>query len=431
MATNFLALPASATTVVSGLAGGASRPLDPAAQQQASQEPAAKPARRRPNFFEVVGRIGDVMALMGNRTPLYQYYNEQEAERQRQEQEAERQRQQQEQLQRFIQNPQDASAFRNFLASGVSPQEALMYRNALAEPEDEPLVVSANQRVFKRLPDGSVEEIIPAVPSEGSRSAQVQVVELLRDPVIAEERRRNPSLDRYLRSIENPSAMTDYQARRVGLDLMRIQNDVAKQREAARARAQAPASPPKSNLAPAQRGLVVQKLRMMPVVRKQLDEVIRLNNLMRKQGTFARGPIAGAIPPQFAGGTAERFDKAVSALRKSILGLTRVPGVGSMSNYETRLDEAVLPSRWGSDEGREQAIENLINLVENYEAGYRAMLNDDGANYYTPVAGASGQARKVLPATPRGRVSGAPRSRAVSPDVLQRAREEAARRGLR
>lgn len=425
MATNFLALPASATTVVSGLAGGAPRPLDPAAQQTAAPQPAAKPVKRRPNFFEVVGRIGDVMALMGDQAPLYQYFNEKEAERQRREQEAERQRQQQEQLQRFIQNPQDASAFRNFLASGISPQEALMYRNALAEPEDEPLVVSANQRVFKRLPDGSVKEIIPALPSEGSRAAQVQVAELLRDPVIAEERRRNPSLDRYLRRIENPGAMTDYQARRVGLDLMRVQNDVAKRREAARA------SQPKSNLAPTQRGLVVQKLRTMPVVRKQLDEVIRLNNLMRKQGTFARGPIAGAIPSQFAGGTAERFDKAVSALRKSILGMTRIPGVGSMSDYETRLDEAVLPSRWGFDEGREQAIENLKVLVDNYERGYRAMLNDDGANYYTPVAGASGQTRQVLPATPRGRVSGAPRSRAVSPDVLQRAREEAARRGLR
>jgi hypothetical protein len=308
-----------------------------------------------------------------------------------------------------------------------------MFRNALADPKDEPLVVSTNQRVFKRQPDGTVKEVIPAVPSEGSRAAQVQVVELLRDPVIAEERRRNPPLDRYLRSIENPLGMTDYQARKIGVDLLRIRNDAAKRRQAAPARAQAPASQakPKSNLTPTQRGFVVQKLRLMPVVRKQLDEVIRLNDLMRKQGTFARGPIAGAIPSQFAGGTAERFDKAVSALRKSILGMTRIPGVGSMSDYETRLDEAVLPSRWGFDEGREQSIENLKDLVENYETGYRMMLEDDGAGYYTPVAGASGQTRQVLPATPRGGVSGAPRSRAVSPSVLQRAREEAARRGLR
>lgn len=47
------------------------RPQEP---QQTNQQP----QRRRPNFFEVVGRIGDVMALMGGRDPLYERFAAQE-----------------------------------------------------------------------------------------------------------------------------------------------------------------------------------------------------------------------------------------------------------------------------------------------------------------------------------------------------------------
>lgn len=148
-----------------------------------------------------------------------------------------------------------------------------------------------------------------------------------------------------------------------------------------------------ADLTPTQRGVVTQKLAMLPVIKQQLKNVVDIQAEMQKEGTLARGALGGLVPGAIAGGKAEQFDKALGALRKSILSLTRTPGVGSMSNYETALDEMALPSRWGSDEGRAEALNGIDELVTGLEAGYREMV---------PKRQKPSTSRRVTPRTNKG-----------------------------
>jgi hypothetical protein len=69
--------------------------------------PLADTVRPKPKWYEVVGRIGDVMALMGDRQPLYSAFSAQEAAAQRQAQQEEELAMQRNALAQFIgSNPQ-------------------------------------------------------------------------------------------------------------------------------------------------------------------------------------------------------------------------------------------------------------------------------------------------------------------------------------
>ena len=64
------------------------------------------------------------------------------------------------------------------------------------------------------------------------------------------------------------------------------------------------------------------------------------------------------------------FERTVDALRSTISGLTRTPGVGAMSDYETRLDQAKMPTRLDYPGVTEQQIQSLDDMVNTLEAGY-------------------------------------------------------------
>ena len=152
-----------------------------------------------------------------------------------------------------------------------------------------------------------------------------------------------------------------------------------------------------ADLTPTQRGTVRQKLQLLPEINKQVARVKQLAGEMSRDGTFARGAVGGLLPGAVAGGKAEQFDKAMGLLRKSILTLTRVPGVGSMSDYESRLDEQAIPSRWGSDAGRTESLQNLESLIGSLQSGYKEML------------GSTGGGRTITPRTGRGGASNTPK----------------------
>jgi hypothetical protein len=88
-----------------------------------------------------------------------------------------------------------------------------------------------------------------------------------------------------------------------------------------------------------------------------------------------------------------------------------------MSNYETILDEQALPSRWGSDEGRLEALNGIGTVLDSYEQGYKEMLGNP-----RPASRPAAPRRPAAGAAPRR--PAAPR-RSVSP-----AAAEARRRGL-
>ncbi len=69
------------------------------------------------------------------------------------------------------------------------------------------------------------------------------------------------------------------------------------------------------------------------------------------------------------------FDAAVSGLRQTFTAITRVPGLGSMSDYETRLAQAPLPGR--GDLYREvmkQKTAQIRMMLDELESGYRSQL---------------------------------------------------------
>lgn len=395
---------------------GQPRPQKPAVQ--------AQPEKPKRSFGETVGRIGDILAIMGGRDPVYEFYQQQRM--------AEEQAAMQEQaFARYVANPNDQNAFAEAVAMRIDPKELLAVREGLSPPSEEPLTLGANERIVVPDGQGGYKEVVSPSPSAGgSQAKELQILNVLRDPAIAEERKRNPSLNTYLTGIEKGGAgMDEAQAARLALDLEKFLFDkrVAERELQLKEDAALGGGSAGADLTPTQRGNITQKLRLVPVAKKQYERVRQLYEEMVQEGTFARGGVAGLIPGAIAGGKAEEFDKALGALRKSILSMTRVPGVGSMSNYETMLDEQALPSRWGSDEGRLEAINNIGTLLDNYEAGYRDMLGNPVAAPAPARGGGGGQ--RVMPALPRGqRPSAAPRGGGNDP--VSRAREEARRRGL-
>jgi hypothetical protein len=256
-----------------------------------------------------------------------------------------------------------------------------------------------------------------AAPKQGSQAKELQVYSLLQeqDPELA---------NTYLRSIANPDSLTPYDRARLEISMAEFGlkqseaefNRGITERETELKEDKA-AGGVGADLTPTQRGNVVQKLALLPNVREQYERVRTLYDEMIEEGTLARGGLGGLVPGALAGGKAEAFDKAAGALRKSILSLTRIPGVGSMSNYETILDEQALPSRWGSDEGRLEALNGIGTVLDSYEQGYKEMLGNP-----RPASRPAAPRRPAAGAAPRR--PAAPR-RSVSP-----AAAEARRRGL-
>lgn len=85
------------------------------------------------------------------------------------------------------------------------------------------------------------------------------------------------------------------------------------------------------------------------------------------------GPIGGLVPGNWDA-ESNVFDKAVNGLTALIRNLTRTPGEGSMSDYESRLAAAIPPSRRDKPEGRDEAMATLRSLVDEARAGYEELL---------------------------------------------------------
>ncbi len=121
------------------------------------------------------------------------------------------------------------------------------------------------------------------------------------------------------------------------------------------------------------------KLNTVALARKQLED-IRSAFLGKKdatgkraggiKGTMSAGIGQGYLPTEGGQG----FDAAVDQMRSTLTALTRVPGVGAMSDYETKLDQAKFPSRKNYENVTEQqinALEDQLALIEN---GYKGLL---------------------------------------------------------
>jgi len=128
-----------------------------------------------------------------------------------------------------------------------------------------------------------------------------------------------------------------------------------------------------SGLTKTQAGVIRTKLKSINSIESQLGRVEAAMADLDKKGWT--GALGGLVPGSFDA-ESDRFDKAVAQLAPLIRQLTRVPGEGAMSDYESRLAELTLPSRRSTKEGRAEVIASMKELLRNTRMGYRELLGE-------------------------------------------------------
>lgn len=145
--------------------------------------------------------------------------------------------------------------------------------------------------------------------------------------------------------------------------------------------------PTGTELTATQRGNISTKLHDLDAIDAQLRRVEELVPTVESGGWT--GAVGGYVPGDWDAESGQ-FDKAVATLTSLIRKLTRTPGEGSMSDYESRLAAAIPPSRMGQNEGRDEAILGIRTLIENTRRGYQEMLSGSAGQQGTPAAPAVG-----------------------------------------
>lgn len=111
------------------------------------------------------------------------------------------------------------------------------------------------------------------------------------------------------------------------------------------------------------------KLNTVQLARQQLQAI--KDRYAAIQGGMSAGAFGqGRLPTE--GGRA--FDAAVDQMRATLTALTRVPGVGAMSDYETRLDQAKFPDRKNYEAVTAQQIQGIDDMLTTIERGYSDLL---------------------------------------------------------
>lgn len=110
-----------------------------------------------------------------------------------------------------------------------------------------------------------------------------------------------------------------------------------------------------------------QKIIQLQLARKQLTNIKENFN----QGTWSQGGFGQGYLPTVAG---KKFDAAVDAIRTTIGAITRVPGIGAMSDYETRLAQAPMPGRKDYEDVTTQKLQQIDDLITAMERGYGDFL---------------------------------------------------------
>jgi hypothetical protein len=140
---------------------------------------------------------------------------------------------------------------------------------------------------------------------------------------------------------------------------------------------QVEADPRYKPLSPATLTNIKGKLVTIDLIKKQLEKVKVAWEKAKKGLT---GPLGQYVPSQ----SGEAFDAAIAALQPTLRQISRTPGEGSMSDYESKLANAQLPARGKWFKSTTQAqIAQLDDLVASIESGYRGMLGNGGASTTT------------------------------------------------
>lgn len=112
------------------------------------------------------------------------------------------------------------------------------------------------------------------------------------------------------------------------------------------------------------------KLNTVQLARQQLGRI--RTQFGKIKGTLAAGPESRVMVLSEG---SQKFDAAVNQMRSTLTALTRVPGVGAMSDYETKLDQSKFPDRLLREGVTEQQIGDLDAALNLIESGYTDLLS--------------------------------------------------------
>jgi hypothetical protein len=116
------------------------------------------------------------------------------------------------------------------------------------------------------------------------------------------------------------------------------------------------------------------KLTTIRVARKQLADIKKAFDEGRAvTGPNSFGPGQGMLPTE----RGKKFDAAVDRMRSTLTALTRVPGVGAMSDYETKLDQGKFPNRNAYESVTTEQIQGIEDLLSTIESGYAGLLSGE------------------------------------------------------
>ena len=147
---------------------------------------------------------------------------------------------------------------------------------------------------------------------------------------------------------------------------------------------QTPYEKPSGGLSPRDATTARNKLTQIGQARQALQNVQQAFSNMAGGST---GPIGQYMPTE----AGESFNTAVDSMRDLVTAITRTPGVGAMSDFETRLNQAKMPTRgkW-FDANIQQQIDSLRQLIDGLDQGYSGLLEDGGAPLPQQGGGGSG-----------------------------------------
>jgi hypothetical protein len=112
------------------------------------------------------------------------------------------------------------------------------------------------------------------------------------------------------------------------------------------------------------------KLTTIQVGRRQLENIRKAFEEGRT-GINAFGPGQGLLPTQ----AGKKFDAAINQIRGTWTALKRVPGIGSMSDYESKMDAAQFPGRNDYESVIEQKLQDMEDQLALLENGYSGLLS--------------------------------------------------------
>lgn len=251
--------------------------------------------------------------------------------------------------------------------------------------------------VYEALPNGNVRVVGYAEPQAAPRGGQVFT--LPQNPVEAARERAG------LISTQVNTARTQAD----------IQRDAARDaREQAKADREAlewgathnPDGTPKAQLTRQQVGAARQKLQGLNSIAAQINRVENALDAAERRGFT--GPLWGRIPGtgSFDAESAV-LDKSIAQLAPLIRQLTRTPGEGSMSDYESRLATLALPSRSDNPAAVREAISGIRELLGQTSAGYGELLSSAGEKVPDMAAVGASNGGEVPPPDAGGTYSAA------------------------